>query len=45
MNKMDGRQPSHKAIETIRIGVVKRIEAGESPEVAIEALGLWIRWC
>jgi len=39
MHEMDGRQLSHEAIETIRIGVVKRVEADASPEVAIEALG------
>ncbi len=36
---MDGRKLSHEALEEIRIRAVKRVEAGESPEVVIEALG------
>jgi len=39
MKEMDGRKLSHEALEEIRIRAVKRIEAGESPEVVIEALG------
>lgn len=39
MNEMDGRKLSHAALEEIRIRAVKRVEAGESPEVVIEALG------
>ena len=39
MNEMDGRRLSHAALEEIRIRAVKRVEAGESPEVVIEALG------
>jgi len=39
MKEMDGRKLSHEALEEIRIRAVKRVEAGESPEVVIEALG------
>jgi transposase len=35
----DGRKVSHKALEEIRIRAVARVEAGESPEVVIRALG------
>ena len=39
MKKIDGRQLDHKTREAIRIRAVKRIEAGESPEVVAEVLG------
>lgn len=39
MKGMDGRKLSHAALEEIRIRAVKCVEAGESPEVVIEALG------
>jgi hypothetical protein len=39
MNEMDGRTLRHDALEVIRIRAVKRVEAGESPEVVIKALG------
>lgn len=39
MNEMDGRKLGHEALAEIRIRAVKRVEAGESPEVVIEALG------
>ena len=39
MMKMDGRKLSHKTREEIRIRSVKQVEAGESPEVIIKALG------
>ena len=39
MKEMDGRKLSHEALEEIRIRAVKRVEAGESPEVVINALG------
>ena len=39
MKEMDGRKLSHEALEEIRIRAVKRVEAGESPEVVVEALG------
>lgn len=39
MNEMDGRKLSHETLEEVRIRAVKRVEAGESPEVVIEALG------
>lgn len=41
MNEMDGRTLSHEALEAIRIRAVKRVEAGESPEVVIDALGFY----
>ena len=37
--KMDGRKLNHKTREEIRIRAVKQVEAGESPEVVIKALG------
>jgi len=40
MNDLDGRKINRKALEEIRIRAVKRVEAGESPEVVIKALGL-----
>lgn len=36
---MDGRKLSHEAREEIRIRAVRRVEAGESPEDVIRALG------
>ena len=36
---MDGRKISHEAREEIRIRAVRRVEAGESPEDVIRALG------
>jgi transposase len=39
MNEFDGRKIDRKALEAIRIRAVKRVEAGESPEVVIKALG------
>ena len=35
----DGRALDHKTLEEIRIRAVQRVEAGESPEVVIAALG------
>lgn len=40
MNELDGRKIDREALEEIRIRAVKRVEAGESPEVVIKALGL-----
>ena len=40
MNKFDGRKINRKALEAIRIRAVKRVEAGESPDVVINTLGL-----
>ena len=40
MNEFDGRRLNRKTLEEIRIRAVKRVEAGESPEVVIKALGL-----
>ena len=39
MKESDGRKINRKALEAIRIRAVKRVEAGESPEVVIAALG------
>lgn len=39
MNKFDGRKLDHKTLEELRIRAVLRVEAGESPEVVIKALG------
>lgn len=39
MEILDGRQLSHETLEEIRIRAVLRVEAGESPEVVIKALG------
>jgi transposase len=37
--KNDGRKLKHDTLEEIRIRAVQRVEAGESPEVVIKALG------
>jgi transposase len=39
MKAFDGRRLSHKVREVIRIRAVKRVEAGESPEIVVKALG------
>ena len=39
MKTDDGRKIDRKALEAIRIRAVQRVEAGESPEVVIKALG------
>ena len=39
MKEFDGRKLDHKTRETIRIRAIKRIEAGESPEVIAKTLG------
>lgn len=39
MEIRDGRQLSHETLEEIRIRAVLQVEAGESPEVVIKALG------
>jgi|SRR3990172_4010780 len=39
MKRRDGRSISHEALEEIRIRAVQRVEAGESPEAVIRALG------
>jgi len=39
MEKRDGRSLSHATLEEMRIRAVQRVEAGESPEVVIKALG------
>lgn len=40
MKRRDGRSLDHKTLEEIRIRAVERVQAGESPEVVIRALGL-----
>jgi len=39
MKENDGRRLNHEALEQIRITAVKRVEAGESPEVVIKSIG------
>ena len=39
MKELDGRKLDHKTLEELRIRAVRRVEAGESPEVVIESLG------
>lgn len=39
MKELDGRKMSHEALEEIRIRAVLQVEAGESPEDVIKALG------
>ncbi|MBF0426821.1 MAG: helix-turn-helix domain-containing protein, partial [Magnetococcales bacterium] len=39
MDKRDGRKLNRKALEDIRIQAVRQVEAGESPETVIKALG------
>ena len=40
MRENDGRRLDHKTLEAIRVRAVERVEAGESPEVVIKALGM-----
>ena len=40
MKENDGRKLDHKTLEEIRIRAVKQVEAGESPEEVIKALGM-----
>jgi transposase len=39
MKRRDGRALDHKTLEEIRVRAVERVQAGESPEVVIQALG------
>ena len=39
MIRQDARRLDHKTLEAIRIRAVRRVQAGESPEVVIRALG------
>ena len=39
MRENDGRKLSHETLEEIRIRAVQQVEAGESPEVVVKALG------
>jgi len=40
MKRRDGRSLDHKTLEEIRIRAVERVQAGESPEVVIQASAL-----
>jgi transposase len=40
MRENDGRKLDHKTLQAIRMRAVERVEAGESPEVVIQALGM-----
>ena len=40
MKRRDARALDHKTLEEIRIRAVERVQAGESPEVVIQVLGL-----
>jgi len=49
--KRDARRLDHKTLEEIRIRAVEQVQAGESPEVVIKALGFsraciyeWLAW-
>ena len=51
MAKQDARKLDHATLEAIRIRAVQRVQAGESPEVVIRALGFtrrciysWLAW-
>ncbi|MDE1461401.1 helix-turn-helix domain-containing protein [Spartinivicinus poritis] len=39
MTKIDGRKLSHEELEKIRVAAVKRVHAGESPELVIKSIG------
>jgi len=39
MSKLDGRKLDHKTREAIRVRAVRMVEAGQSPEVVVKALG------
>lgn len=39
MRKNDGRKLSHQALEEIRVRAVQRVQAGQSPEAVVAALG------
>ena len=39
MEKFDGRKLSHQAREALRLRAVQMVEAGESPEKVVKALG------
>ena len=40
MRKTDGRKLDHKTLEALRIRTVQQVQAGASPEVQAQALGL-----
>lgn len=39
MRETDGRKLGHKTLEEIRTRAVRQVQAGESPEVVVRALG------
>jgi len=39
MRETDGRRLDHKTLEEIRTRAVRQVQAGESPEVVVRALG------
>jgi transposase len=39
MRETDGRKLDHRTLEEIRIRAVRQVQAGESPEVVVRALG------
>jgi len=41
MKRRDARALDHKTLQEIRIRAVERVQAGESPETVIQALGLY----
>lgn len=49
--KQDARKLDHKTLEEIRVRAVRQVQAGESPEVVVKALGFsraciyqWLAW-
>src|ERR1700722_12620084 len=49
--RQDARKLDHKTLEAIRIRAVEQVQAGQSPEVVIKALGFsraciyhWLAW-
>jgi len=49
--RQDGRKLDHKTLEAIRIRAVEQVQAGQSPEVVVKALGFsraciyqWLAW-
>ncbi len=52
MARRDARELDHKTLEQIRIRAVEQVQAGESPELVIKALGFsrsciytWLALC
>jgi transposase len=49
--KQDARKLDHKTLEEIRLRAVQQVQAGQSPEVVVKALGFsraciyqWLAW-